>query len=581
MTKGFERDGRRGCRFALACMLALPGTGGPAWALQGAQATPPAAAPAAAPAATTTGQPVAGGGASPAAPAAPGGASAPTVTLDTSQIKGYEAATLPVEGNAILLTLDKAIEVGLRHNNDIVVSRYARVEARLNILAALGYYDLLLGADLRYSDSTSPGQVIVGNTVFPSSSGKTTQWDLNAGENLPTGGAVKVDFNGLRAVRTGQPVNVSPTLTFSVAQPLLKGFGSYVTENPILVAQTNSALSRAQFEVQVVTSTQQIINAYWSLVNARGSLVVAQESLQLAKDLNERNRIQVQVGTLAPLELVNSEAAIATREEQILTAQEAIGDAEDQLRLLLNVPQGDLWKLEIRPTTPPETDRVKVNLEDSIQLALANRPELVTSALNLNLAKINAAFARNQQLPALTFLGGYGYAGSDVGLSAALRQITGLDFRSWNAELQFSVPIPNRQAKARNAIANLEVDKTTSSYDYEKTFVTNEVRTATRRVLTAAQQIDASHAARGYQEKNLDAEKKRYENGMSTSFQITQIQDQLTQAKQAEVNAVTGYRTALAEYYRTIGRLLATEGVGLVDAPDQLRRFTFHVGTLP
>jgi outer membrane protein len=159
--------------------------------------------------------------------------------------------------------------------------------------------------------------------------------------------------------------------------------------------------------------------------------------------------------------------------------------------------------------------------------------------------------------------------------------VTGLDFRSWNAELQVSFPIPNRQARARSAIANLEVEKNTSSLDYEKNFVTNEVRTATRRVLTAAQQIDASHAARGYQEKNLDAEKKRYENGMSTSFQITQIQDQLTQAKQAEVNAVTGYRTALAEYYRTVGRLLQAEGVSLADAPDKTRRFTFRVGTLP
>jgi outer membrane protein len=616
MIKGFHREGRLGCRLALACVAALA-TGGTAWAAQGAAAAaPPAGAATGQPAPSATGQPApstmgqsaapsgqpappeAGAGAAagqPTAPAGPagqpagqpagsappaGGAAAP-VTLDSSQVKGYEAAAVPVEGNAIVLTLDKAIEIGLHHNHDIAVARYNRAEARLNILAAVGYYDLLLGADLRYSDTTSPGQTIIGNTVFPSSSGKTTSWDLNVAENLPTGGTARIDFNGLRAQRSGQPVNVSPNLAFGISQPLLRNFGTYVTENSILVAQTNSALSRTQFQVQVVTSTQQIINAYWALVNARESLVVAQESLQLAKDLHERNRIQVEVGTLAPLEMVQSEAAIATRQEQILTAQQAIGDGEDQLRLLLNLPQGELWKLEIRPVTPPETERVQINLDEAIALGLANRPEVVASALNVDLAKINAAFARNQVLPQLNLIGGYGYAGSDTNLSSALRQITGLDFRSWNVELQFSFPVPNRQAKARSAVANLEVDKTSSTFDYEKIFVTNEVRTAARRVLTAAQQIDASHAARGFQEKNLDAERKRYENGMSTSFQITQIQDQLTQAKQAEVNAVTGYRTALAEYYRTIGRLLDTEGVVLVDPPDKLRRYTFHVGPLP
>src|SRR5262249_42724655 len=152
--------------------------------------------------------------------------------------------------NAIVLTLDKAIEAGLQHNHDIEVSRYNRAESRLNILAALGYYDLLLGADLKYSDTTSPGQTIIGNTVVPASSGKTTTWDLNLSDNLPTGGTVRVDFNGLRSQRTGQPVNVSPTLTFAVSQPLLRNFGTYVAENPILVAQTNSAISRTQFQVQ-------------------------------------------------------------------------------------------------------------------------------------------------------------------------------------------------------------------------------------------------------------------------------------------------------------------------------------------
>ena len=106
--------------------------------------------------------------------------------------------------------------------------------------------------------------------------------------------------------------------------------------------------------------------------------------------------------------------------------------------------------------------------------------------------------------------------------------------------------------------------------------VINEVRKAVRGIETAEKVITAAHASRNFQEKNLDAEKKRYENGMSTSFQITQIQDQLTQAKQSEVNAVVGYRTALAEYYRSIGKLLPELGVKVVDPKEPIEELVSH-----
>src|SRR5260370_5361648 len=147
--------------------MAVAGTGVAAAAAQGSGA-PAQESPAAA---------QGGAAATPGAP--PAGGSAAHVTLDSTRIKGYEAASLPVEGNAVVLTLDKAIEVGLQHNHDIDVSRYTRAEARLNILAALGFYDLLFTGNFRYADTTSPCQTIIGNTVVPSSSGKTTTSNLN------------------------------------------------------------------------------------------------------------------------------------------------------------------------------------------------------------------------------------------------------------------------------------------------------------------------------------------------------------------------------------------------------------------
>src|SRR4029077_8854166 len=178
----------------------------------------------------------------------------------------------------------------------------------------------------------------------------------------------------------------------------------------------------------------------------------------------------------------------------------------------------------------------------------------------------------------------YGYNGLGTTFGTAFDQITGLAFRGWTINLAFIYPIQNRTARAVSATANIEVDRFQALYDQERSVIEGEVRTAARAVDTAAKSIDAAIKAREFQEKNLDAEKKRYENGMSTSFQITQIQDQLTQARSTEVSATVTYRTALAEYYRSIGLLLDQEGVAIDDAPESDaigKRFSFSRAPMP
>jgi outer membrane protein len=546
-------------------------------------ASPPAAAAPAAPGSPTPSAP-------PAPPAAPtpagtvgGLAPSDRVQLDVlTMAPEAQELHLEIHDNAVQLTLDQAVEIALRRNLALVLQRYIRNEARLGVLQALGIYDLLLTADASYTYNKSP-QVSQASTSLS----RTTVWNAALSQLLPSGGTVAFNWNNTRTQSQGSSFflfnNIpfySPSAGFSFTQPLLKGFGPSVTEQGILLARITSDTNRAEFERQAIAVSVSVINAYWTLVSAREQLVVAQESLQLARDLNERNRIQVQVGTLAPLEIVQSEAAIATREEAIISAQAAIGDAADQLRLLLNLPQGDLWQLEIVPTTPPETSTLQIDLIDSIATALATRTEVREELLTVERAKVNAAVARNALLPSLNLVTNYNASGVGTSYGTALRQVTGFDFPGWSIGLHFAYPIQNRAARAGNAIASLEVSRFNWELEQQKKLVTNEVRHAVRAVQTAAKQIDAAHAARNFQERNLDAERKRYENGMSTSFQITQIQDQLTQAKQAEVNAVTGYRTALAEYYRTIGKLLPELGVRIVDPQETVNRFTFHRGDL-
>ncbi len=511
-------------------------------------------------------------------------AGAAEVRVNTTAARpAVEAPALETRDGAVQLSLERAVEIALQQNLGLVIERYTRTQQRLGITQSLGIYDLLAGATVTASDRNS---ATLSAIEASESNSQTASFSFT--QLVPTGGSVSFGWDGSRQESNAQifqePTFYDAGATFSFSQPLLRNCGRLATERNILVARTNSQLSRQEFERQVTATVQQVVEAYWNLVEARQQLVVAQESLGLARELHDRNRIQVEVGTMAPLEMVQSEAAIASREEDIIRATAAIGDAEDVLRQLLNLPSGELWERAIQPTTPPETERVAIDVDDAIATAYAERPELRTEELRLAQADLDAQFFRNQLKPSLDLAVDYGLSGVGLNFSDALSQVTGLDFRGWQARLVFAYPIQNRAARAQSAIANLDLERFQTLLDQQKTTIATEVRRAARAVETAAKQIDAARISREFQEKNLEAERKRYENGMSTSFQITEIQEDVTQARSNEVTATITYRTALAEYYRAIGRLLEQQGVGIDDPeePDYAsRRFGFHREPLP
>ncbi|HEX5716806.1 MAG TPA: TolC family protein [Thermoanaerobaculia bacterium] len=504
-----------------------------------------------------------------------------------------EATGVDIQDGVVLLTLEEAVEIALRQNLGLSIQRYTRNRARLAVGRELGIYDLRLSSLLRAEDAETPSESELEGS-------QTNLQRFNAGfdQLFPTGGNLNLGVTNTRRESDNPFLTVNPSfrsgLVFAYTQPLLRDFGRLATERNLLVARNRSEASREEFERQLVVTVQDVIDAYWNLVGARQQLIVAEESMKLARELHDRNRIQVEVGTMAPLELVQSEAAIAEREEGIITAQSSVGDTEDALRRLLNLPEGELWATEIRPATDPTIQHTPIDVAAAIQTALAERPELRFQQLDIEQARIETQFARNQELPTLDFDVSYGFAGlgGDVliedpvtgeirrvpgGFGDALSGITGLDFPGWTAQLIFGFPLQNRTARAARAIAEIDLQRAESAMEDARNGIVTEVRGAARRVETAAKQIEAARASRTFQERNLDAERKRYENGMSTSFQITQIQEDLTQAKSREVNSIVNYRIALAEYQRAIGRLLEEEGVSIDDEEAQVDRWQFSL----
>ncbi len=505
---------------------------------------------------------------------------------------------LPVADNALQLSLDDALTTALQRNLGLLVDRYDRRQFRLRIDEAIGIYDLGLNADVTQSSNSSPSTSLVTGAALLTT--KTRRGTFSLDQLTPWGGAASVTTNFFRQESNSKDVPVNPiesgSFSLGVTQPLLRNFGRGATERGIRIARLNNNISRETFETQIAATLQSVENAYWDLVQARKNAEVADEGLRLAQDLHRMNQVRVQVGTLAPLELVQSEVGIATAQEQIITAQQTEQNAEDALRQLLHIEEGPLWDMPIVPTTSAETTHPDVDLKAAIGTAMSERPELRSQKLQVDLRALDAAYFRNQLMPRLDLTAGYGYNGgntlvttdSNTGqlvpvagdFSDVWHQVRSRDFNGWSVELVLGYPLQNRTARAEKAIADVNLEQGKAQLDQLEESIRTEVRTAVRAVKTAAQEIESTTASVGLAEKNLDAEHKRYENGLSTSFQVLLIQQDLTSARSRQVAAIAGYRRALAAYYLATGKLLDAEGVELDDPQrvEHLDRFGWGVG---
>jgi outer membrane protein TolC len=353
------------------------------------------------------------------------------------------------------------------------------------------------------------------------------------------------------------------------------------------VARTNQDISLENFELQVTSVILMVENAYWNLAESIAQLEVEGKSLALAKQLHEQNEIRVEVGTLAPLELVQSEAGVAQRDVDIIRARARVGDRGDVLRELLNIDRnGELWGVPIKPTSDPFADHFEIDMDAAISAALANRPELKRQQLDLSIRELDVRYFKNQLKPRLDFVGTYGYNGLggpvaifddegeiidtiDGGYSDALEQVFDGDFEGWRTALNFAFPIQNRTAKAQSAIAEVNFERSQMEIQNIELSIVTEVRRVARALDAAAESVDSAEVNRRLQERNYEAEQKRYDNGMSTSFQVLRIQDDLILASSQYVDAVAGYRRALALHYQSLGTLIDQSGVEIAGGSQE------------
>ncbi len=461
------------------------------------------------------------------------------------------------------LALREAVLLALKNNLDIAIANYNPKITAEGIIIAKAVFDpvasLTLDGNRSVTPSASPG--LSAQTLMVSNQ------DANASltQSLPIGGSYTLsltnnrqDTNSRFATSQG---GINPSyrtfLTISVTQNLLKNFGPDVNTAPIKIARNNQAISVTQLRQQANQVITNVHNGYWNLVFAIENLEVQKRSLRLARELEDLNKARVRAGVAAPVEVTQAEAQAAAQVQNVILAEKAIKDAEDQLKLIINIPDGEkIWARTILPADTPPFEVAPVNADASVQEALEKRPEYAAQKLTLQNSDLNLRVARNQLLPSLQFQGSLGLNGLNESLGSDYSRLTSGDFTSWSAALVLSYPLGNRSAKSAFVQARLSDDQARTTLLNLKRQIISQVREAVRRIEADVRRVEATRAARALAEEQLRVEQKRLEAGVTTTFNVLSFQRDLAAAQASEIQAITTYNQDLANLEFVKGTIL-------------------------
>ena len=480
----------------------------------------------------------------------------PHLKLDLTLAQTGAAQAPPVPPAGIMaLSLRDSIALALKNNLDIAVEGFNPQLRDQALVGERAVFDPSAFLELTRSDTRVPAgtQVIQGSRI------QSDLWDYNTGlrQKLPTGGTYELrfnnEYNNAKGVSsTGFISRFGLTLT----QPLLKNFGFEPTETNIRIASNNQSISREQLRLKVSDIVTQVQNGYFDLIFAIENLEVQRRSLRLAQDLVALNRARVRAGVAAPVEVTQAEAQEAARVQDVILAEKAVRDAEDTLKVILNLPVSGDWAQEIRPTDTPGFEVKSINLGAAIQKALENRYEYKSAKLDIDNKTLSVRLTRNQLLPDLSlassvFTNGFGdtYGGnvSEMGSS---------HFVSYSVGVVLTVPLGNRGPQATYLQSKLTLDQAKTSLKNLDLQITQQVREAVRRVDADAKRVDANRAARVLAEEQLRVEQRRLEAGVTTTFNVLSFQRDLAAAQANEIRAITDYNKSLANLEKVQGTVL-------------------------
>jgi len=532
------------------------------------------------------------------------------------------------------LTLQDAVELALENSMDIAVQRYNPWFADTDILQteAGGQPFGITGAEIRQSfanvpflnyDPTFTSQISYDDRITPvnnpfisgtgtaqaqaaSLASHTATYTNNVTEGFSTGTTATVAWNNTRS-SSGSTFNffnpdVSSALVVTLQQQLLNGFGRFINRRNIMIAKNNRKLADYVFEAQAITTVTGTITAYWELVYARAAVEVQAQAVSVSQRLYGDNKKQLEIGTLAPLDVTRAEAQLATDQQNLIIAQTTKLQDEQILKNAISKDPlaANLINVEILPTdkpTPPETTEA-ASFEDSIKEAFQKRPELLEQQINVTNAGIDARATGIALRPTATLFAQYtsqGLAGvstipgtagappivTQQGFTTAQSQVFQNKFPDYLVGVTLQIPIRNRSAQATNQRTVLQLRQIEMQMQQLKNAAVVDVRNTFIALEQGRVQVATASEARKLQQQTFDAEQKKYQLGASTVYQVILTQRDLVTAQGAELRALANLLEAKAAYERAVGRTLDVNRVTIADAKHgEVEKDTLIPGTL-
>ncbi len=485
------------------------------------------------------------------------------------------------------ISLQSAVQTALKSNLQVGIAEQVRDASKASVLVNQGAFDWSLQSGLSFSHTKSASirtQNLGGAVSTTESEFATTSRNINAtvtkpfewggnfslayGSNSPFYSSTNVSGKSTVVAANGQvtgptafgPFNANPfpynsSLSATYTQSLLRNAGRDAASVNLIVAKKGSLQADYIFQESIINLVADTESKYWDLVYAKRNLENKRQSLSLSqKQLNE-NQIRVKVGTLAPIEVTSADASVAQREQDIIAAEAQLENAKDALARALYPDSTHPTNLD--PEDAPSIEPFRFDVSTAEKTALEKRLELKVSKLDLESKQALEAAANNKLKPQLDLNVGYlGASNTRDSFSSVNTDLTGFKYPGYNVGLTFSIPFANHAAKGGMSQARANRRQSELSLRDQELGITLQVRQSYRNLEAAGKGVAAAEKTRIFREKNLDAEKKKFDNGMSTNYFVLQRADELDTAKASELQARITYAKAVTSLEQSLGTLL-------------------------
>jgi outer membrane protein TolC len=491
------------------------------------------------------------------------------------------------------ITVDDAVRLAIQNNLGVQVARLNPQIEDLNVALARSNWAPSFNSTFQKSSTDTPNTGFL--TGATGGADKITSGNLasNVGisQTVPWGGGnYQVGWDSSRATSTSAFQSFNPQLrssfSFQYVQPLLRGLGIDGIRQQLLVSYKNRDIADIQLRQSIATTTRTVRNAYWDLAYAIAFFQVQQQSLDLANESLRNTRARVEIGTTPPIDIVEAEAEVATREEAVIVAQTQIETSQDTLRTLVYDPQTpDFWNIQFEPAELPSFQPTVIDVNTAVLNALDRRTDLQQSKRSLEATDINIKYQKDQTLPEINAQVNYGLSGigglpvnsfslpgqslpilPPRGFGSVLGDLFSNSFPAWTAALTIRYPLGTSPAEAGLARSRLQYSQTQTQIRNQQLQVVTQVRQAARQAQTNRKRVDTTGASRQLAERRLEAEQRKFAAGTSTNFLVFQAQRDLAQARNNELRAILDYQQSLVDFDTV--QEVPLNGGGAVSSPS-------------